>query len=89
MAEMVVVISQSSSATSALPSKCLPIPAHLTSLQQQQLTALLEQYTDIFSHSEENTGHTPVLNHIIEKKGPPTCQPYRCQNPAVQHKEAD
>ena len=58
MTEMVAIVLQPSSATSALPTKWPPFLAHLTPLQQQQLIALLEQYMNIFSCSGEDIGAT-------------------------------
>ena len=41
----------------------------------------------MFSQGEDDLGCTPLLEHTIETHGPPLCQPYRRQNPAVRQEE--
>ena len=64
-----------------------PLPECLLLLQQQQLTELFKEYQDVFSQGEDDLGNTPLLEHSIETHGPPLCQPYRRQNPAVCREE--
>ena len=64
-----------------------PLPENLSPLQQQQLTELFKEYPDVFSQGDEDLGNTPLLEHGIETHGPPLCQPYRWQNPAVRREE--
>ena len=63
------------------------LPERLSPLQQQQLNALFQGFSDIFSQGEDDLGSTPLLEHTIETHGPPLSQPYRRQNPAVQREE--
>ena len=72
------------------PSKLLrppPVPAHLSPTQQQQLKDLFQEFSDIISQGEDDLGCTPLLQHAIETEGPPLCQLYRRQNPAVRQEE--
>ena len=64
-----------------------PLPGNLSPLQQQQLTELFKEYTDVFSQGDDDLGNTPLLEHGIETHGPPLRQPYRRQNPAVRREE--
>ena len=64
-----------------------PVPEHLSPLQQQQLNSLFKEFSDVFSQGEHDLGCTPLLEHTIEIHGPPLCQPYRRQNPAVRREE--
>ena len=41
----------------------------------------------MFTQREDDLGCTPLLEHTIETHGPPFCQPYRRQNPAVRREE--
>ena len=67
---------------------CRPsLPERLSPLQQQQLNALFQEFSDVFSQGEEDLGSTPLLEHTIETHGPPLRQPYQRQNPAVQREE--
>ena len=59
------------------------LPERLSPLQQQQLNALFQEFSDIFSQGEDDLGSTPLLEHTIETHGPLLRQPYRRQNPAV------
>ena len=65
------------------PPRRPPLPESLSPLQQQQLNDLFREFCDVFSQGEDNLGSTPLLEHTIETHGPPLCQPYRRQNPAV------
>ena len=64
-----------------------PVPEHLSPLQQQKLNSLFKEFSDVFSQGEDDLGCTPLLEHTIETHGPPLCQPYRRQNPAVRQEE--
>ena len=66
-----------------------PIPEHLSPLQQQQLNDLFKEFSDVFSQGEDDLGCTPLLKHTIKTQGPPLCQPYRRQNPAVRREEME
>ena len=63
------------------------LPERLSPLQQQQLNALFQEFSDVFSQGENDLGSTPLLEHTIETHGPPLRQPYRRQNPAVRREE--
>ena len=63
------------------------LPERLSPLQQQQLNALFQEVSIVFSQGEDDLGSTPLLEHTIETHGPPLRQPYRRQNPAVQREE--
>ena len=69
------------------PRRPLPVPAHPSSTQQQQLKSLFQEFSDIVSQGEDDLGCTPLLQHTIETEGPPLRQPYRRQNPAVRQEE--
>ena len=69
------------------PHRLPPVPVHLSPTQQQQLKDLFQEFSDIVSHGEDDLGCTPLLQHAIETEGPPLCQPYRRQNPAVRQEE--
>ena len=64
-----------------------PVPEHLLPAQQQQLKALLQEFSDIISQGEDNFGCTPLLQHTIETERPQLRQPYRRQNPAVRREK--
>ena len=64
-----------------------PLPGRLSKLQQQQLNELFREFSDVFSRGEDDLGNTPLLEHAIETHGPPLCQPYCRQNPAVRREE--
>ena len=64
-----------------------PLPECLSPLQQQQLNELFKEYQDVFSQGEDDLGNTLLLEHAIETHGPPLCQPYQRQNPAVRREE--
>ena len=59
----------------------------LSPLQQQQLKALFQEFSDVFSQGKDDLGSAPLLEHRIETHGPPLHQPYRRQNPAVRREE--
>ena len=59
----------------------------LSPLQQQQLNALFQVFSDVFSQGEDDLRSTPLLEQTMETHGPPLRQPYRRQNPAVRRKE--
>ena len=63
------------------------LPERLSPLQQQQLNALFQEFSDVFSQGEDDLGSTPLLEHTIETHGPPFRQPYQRQNPAVRREE--
>ena len=63
------------------------LPERLSPLQQQQLNALFQEFSEVFSQGEDDLGSTPLLEHTIETHGPPLRQPYRRQNPAVRREE--
>ena len=79
----------SASTSSSHPTKSCqpPLPECLSPLQQQQLNELFKEYQDVFSQGEDDLGNTPLLEHAIETHGPPLCQPYWRQNPAVRGEE--
>ena len=77
-------LSPSSPTAALLTQPAVPPPPHLEPLQQQQLTALFEHHSNLFSQSEDNIGCTPILEHIIEDQEPLIRQLNCCQNPAVQ-----
>ena len=65
-----------------------PLPERLSPLQQQQqLSELFREFSNVFSRGEDDLGSTPLLEHAIETHGPPLRQPYRRQNPAVRREE--
>ena len=64
-----------------------PLPECLSPLQQQQLNELFKEFQDVFSQGDDDLGNTPLLEHGIETHGPPLCQPYPRQNPAVRREE--
>ena len=63
------------------------LPERLSPLQQQQLNALFQEFSNVFSQGEDDLGSTLLLEHTIETHGPPLRQPYRRQNPAVRWEE--
>ena len=69
------------------PLRSLPVPAHLSPTQQQQLKDLFQEFNDIISEGEGDLGCTPLLQYAIETEGPPLRQPYRRQNPAVRREK--
>ena len=85
--EVVKVADAPSSTPNPGPMHQPPVPEHLSSLQQQQLNGLFKEFSNVFSQGEDDLGCTPLLEHMIETHGPPLCQPYRRQNPAVRREE--
>ena len=79
--------SQASASSRPGPPRRPPLPECLSSLQQQQLNELFREFNDVFSQGDDDLGSTPLLEHTIETHGPPLCQPYRRQNPAVRREE--
>ena len=85
--EVVTIADAKSSTTRPRSVRQPPIPEHLSPLQQQQLNGLFKEFRDVFSQREDDLRCTPLLEHTIETQGPPLCQPYRQQNPAVRREE--
>ena len=85
--EVVTVADTPSSTPKPGPMRQLPIPEHLSPLQQQQRNRLFKEFSDVFSQGEDDLGCTPLLEHTIETHGPPLRHPYRRQNPAVRREE--
>ena len=85
--EVVTITEAPSSTPKPGPVHQPPVPEHLSPLQQQQLNGLFKEFSDVFSQGEDDLGCTPLLEHTIETHGPPLCQPYRRQNPAVRREE--
>ena len=50
------------------------LPERLSPLQQQQLNALFQEFSDVFSQGEDDLGSTPLLEYTIETHGPPLRQ---------------
>ena len=69
------------------PLRLLPVPAHLSPTQKQQLKDLFQEFSDIISQGEDDLGCTPLLQPAIETEGPPLRQLYRRQNPVVRREE--
>ena len=63
------------------------LPERLSPLQQQQLNALFQEFSEVFSRGEDDLGSSPLLEHTIQTHGPPLRQPYRRQNLAVRQEE--
>ena len=85
--EVMTVANAPSSTSKTGPAHQLPVPEHLSPLQQQQLNDLFKEFSNVFSQGEDDLGCTPLLEHTIETHGPPLRQPYRRQNPAVRREE--
>ena len=84
----VVTLADTPPATSQSdPPRRPSLPERLSPLQQQQLNALFQEFSNVFSQGEDYLGSTPLLEHTIEAHGPPLRQPYRRQNPAVRREE--
>ena len=43
------------------------LPEYLSPLQQQQLNALFQEFSDVFSQGEDDLGSAPLLEHTIEE----------------------
>ena len=54
--------------------------SHLTPEEQTELTTLLNDFSDVFSHDNTLTGHTSVVQHSILTTAPPIHQPL-CRMP--------
>ena len=52
------------------------LPERFSPFQQQQLNALFQEFSDVFSQGEDDLGSTPLLEHTIETHGSPLLQPY-------------
>ena len=74
--EVVTVADAPSSTSKPGAMHHLPVPEHLSPLQQQQLNGLFKEFSDVFSQGEDDLGCTPLLEHTIETHGPPLRQPY-------------
>ena len=85
--EVVTLADTPPAASQPGPPRRPSLPERLSPLQQQQLNALFQEFSDIFSQGEDDLGSTPLLEHTIETHGPPLRQPYRRQNPAVRQEE--
>ena len=81
--EVVTLADTPPAASQPGPPRRPSLPERLSPLQQQQLNALFQEYSDVFSQGEDDLGSAPLLEHMIETHGPPLRQPYRRQNPAV------
>ena len=85
--EVVTLADTPPTASQPGPPRRPSLPERLSPLQQQQLNALFQEFSDVFSQGEDDLGSTPLLEHTIETHGPPLRQPYRRQNPAVRREE--
>ena len=85
--EVVVIADAPPPPTASPPCLPPPVPTHLSPTQQQRLKDLFQEFCDIVSQGEDDLGCTPLLKHTIETDGPPLCQPYCRQNPAVRREE--
>ena len=85
--EVVTLADTPPAASQPGPPRRPSLPERLSPLQQQQLNALFQEFSDVFSQGEDDLGSTPLLEHTIETHGPPLRQPYRRQNPAVRREE--
>ena len=85
--EVVTLADSPPTASQPGPPRRPSLPERLSPLQQQQLNALFQEFSDVFSQGEDDLGSTPLLEHTIETHGPPLRQPYRRQNPAVRREE--
>ena len=64
-----------------------PVPASLTSEQQEDLHKLLEEYQDVFSKQGDPISSTSMVEHEIHTTGRPIKQPFRRQNPIIREIE--
>ena len=65
----VVTIADAPSLTSQSGPMCqLPVPEHLSPLQQQQLNGLFKEFSDVFSQGEDDLGCALLLEHTIGNK---------------------
>ena len=80
--EVVTLADTPPTASQPGPPRRPSLPERLSPLQQQQLNALFQEFSDVFSQGEDDLGNTPLLEHTVETHGPPLRQPYRRQNPA-------
>ena len=85
--EVVTLADTPPAASQPGPPRRPSLPERLSTLQQQQLNALFQEFSDVFSQGEDDLGSTSLLEHMIETHGPPLRHPYRRQNPAVRREE--
>ena len=85
--EIIAIADSPPPPTASSPHRQPPVHAQLSPTQHQQLKALFQEFSDVISQGEDDLGCTPLLQHTIETEGPPLCQPYRRQNPAVRREE--
>ena len=85
--EVVAIADSPPPPVTSKPLRPPPVPEHLSPIQQQQLKDLFQEFSDIISQGEDDLGCTPLLQHAVETEGPPLCQPYHRQNPAVWREE--
>ena len=64
-----------------------PVPASLTSEQQEDLHKLLREYQDVFSKQGDPISSTSLVEHEIHTTGRPIRQPFRRQNPIIREIE--
>ena len=64
-----------------------PVPASLTSEQQEDLHKLLKEYQDVFSKQGDPISSTSMVEHEIHTTGRPIRQPFRRQNPIIREIE--
>ena len=67
--EVVMLADTPPTASQPGPPRRPSLPEHLSLLQQQQLNALFQEFSDVFSQGEDNLGSTPLLEHTIETHG--------------------
>ena len=85
--EVVTLADAPSTISQPGPPRQPSLPERLLLLQQQQLNALFQEFSDVFSQGVDDLGSTPLLEDTIKTHGPPLRQPYRRQNLAVRRKE--
>ncbi|GFQ99876.1 uncharacterized protein TNCT_218501 [Trichonephila clavata] len=63
--------------------KLIPKSAGLSTIQQAQLDAVIEKFTDIFYFNDDNIGLCPYVEFKIElqHESPIRCRPYRLSEP--------
>ena len=60
-----------------------PVPASLSTEQQEDLHRLLDEYQDVFSKQGDPISSTSMVEHEIHTTGRPIWQPFRRQNPVI------
>ena len=73
--EVVTLADTPPTASQPGPPRRPSLPERLSPLQQQQLNALFQEFSDVFSQGEDDLGSTPLLEHTIETHGPPLRNP--------------